>query len=1047
MGPGVELDTAKAQVRIRFGDDFELDVRSFQLRRAGRALKLERIPMEILILLTERAGHLVTREEIAERVWGKGVIIDTDNSINSAVRKIRHALRDDPENPRFVQTIVGRGYVFDSSQLSTDPPAASHSPGPQSGMESIYPGRRIGDYRVVQLIGAGGMGVVYGAEDLKLGRQVAIKFLPSELLNDPKALERIQREARIASNLNHPNICPIYQLGEFEGQPFIVMPLLDGVTLREWIELQPSRSATTCVKETLSIAIQIVDGLKSAHAQGIIHRDIKPANLFLTSGNQVKILDFGVAKLLRSASPDGPEIANSLEHRGNSGLTLTVPSTGTPSYLSPEQIRGETVDQRSDIFAFGAVLYEMCTGQRAFNCDTIKATKAAILTADPQPMHSVKPDLPARMGDIVRKAMERDPKSRYQTAADIESDLTSLRDELTPPMEVKPAAGPAAPSAKSRVWRRVAIGVGVTALAAGAIGWFLSTRSPGPQPFRNFAISQITNTGRAEQVAISPDGKYVLHVQDENGLKSLRLRNIETGSDTDVLKPENTRFKSLAFSPDGNYVYFRKLVDSTGSEWDAFRMPVLGGTPQALMRDVDSDFTFAPDGRRISYVRANDPDEGKYRILSANLDGTNESVETIQAMHGSGTDAYPPFNAWSPDGKQILYTFARWSDEPGVIRAYNLPARSFTTFQHFPDLLTFDIHYMPKGNWLLMVNSPRGGEVGQQISALSLIDHKLRPITRDANSYSSLSISADGKVAAAVQTTPLRYLELLRIALRGGRQSADAKPASLGSFSAFDWVDDHQLLATDGSKLFRIEVSSGKATELFSENQGRIVALSYCSTGAIILNREFRTGALISEIWKLNEDGSNPTRLSDGEYETSPACSSDGQWVYYLEGTRQMKRVAIGGHPENIDISIPNLDRILGTFSFSPDGSHMAALIEIVDPARNRAQQRFAVFDTKDIAHSTPLLVVPSVPVIAGSMHSGGVRFSTDGRSLLYATKRNGTWDLWTQPLDGSPGHSLTGSSPDAISQFRSAPGGQRLAVDRVRTISDIVLLRDEDGH
>jgi serine/threonine protein kinase/Tol biopolymer transport system component/DNA-binding winged helix-turn-helix (wHTH) protein len=1041
------VDTAKAQDRFRFGDDFELDVRNYQLRRAGRALKLERIPMEILILLARRAGHLVTREEIANHVWGKNVFVDTDNSINSAVRKVRQALRDDPEKPRFLQTVVGRGYVFQSSQLIPFSTADSDLPDAHGAIENIQPGRRVGDYRVIQLIGAGGMGVVYAAEDLNLGRQVAIKFLPSELLNDSKSLERIQREARIASNLNHPNICPIYQLAEFEGQPFIVMPLLDGTTLREWIELQASRSADTCIREILNIAVQIVDGLKAAHAQGIIHRDVKPANIFVTSGNQVKILDFGVAKLLRSADHHESEPAAQAEHGGNSALTLTVPSTGTPSYLSPEQIRGETVDERSDIFSFGAVLYEMCTGHRAFEHDTIDATRNAILTSDSKPIHAWRPELPGRMSDVVRKSMERSPEARYQTAADLKSDLIALKEELNAPFELGRSASLTSASAKAKIWRRAAIGLTAIALVTGAATWLVFTRSPGPQPFRNFTISQITTTGRAQQVAISPDGKYVLHVQDESGLKSLRLRNIETGSDTDVLTPENTRFTSLSFSPDGNYVYFRKLVNSTGSEWDAFRMPVLGGTPVALVRDVDSDFTFSPDGKRISYVRANDPDEGRYRILTANLDGTNETVETIQAMHGSGTDAYPPFNAWSPDGRRILYTFAKLSDEPGVIRAFNLPMRSFETFQHFPDLLTFDIHYMPLGKWLLMVSSPRGGEAApQQISAFSLVDHSLHSITRDANSYSSLTVSADGKHAAAIQKTSLRSLELMNMNRNSRTQLADSKPANLGNFSSFDWSDERHLLASDGTKLSHIELSSGKTTELFSESQGGIVALAHCSAGAIIINREFRTGMLISEIWKLNEDGSNPTRLSDGEFDTSPACSPDGKWVYYLDGTRQIKRVAIGGRPETISVNIPNLDRILGTFSFSPDASLMAALVEVIDPAMNRAQERFAVFETNAASSSAPRMLVPAVPVDTGSMHSGGVRFSPNGNSLLYVTRRSGAWELWEQPLNGSPGHSLTESSPDAISQFRFSPSGDRLAIDRVHTISDIVVLRDQDS-
>jgi Tol biopolymer transport system component len=333
------------------------------------------------------------------------------------------------------------------------------------------------------------------------------------------------------------------------------------------------------------------------------------------------------------------------------------------------------------------------------------------------------------------------------------------------------------------VERRIEFRTATIALAAVLVlvcaGVWNMLRTSRRQPFHDFDVRQITNTGRAEQAAISPDGKYVLQVQDENGMKSLRLRNVASGSDTEILAPEGARFKSLAFSPDGDYVYFRKTVNSIGSEWDEFRMPVLGGKPLPVLRDIDSDITFSPDGRRLSYVRANDPDEGKYRIFAANLDGSNETVETVQNILGYGNDSYPPFDAWSPDGRHILYTFAKMADEPGVIRVLDLQNKRFDTLQHFPDLLTFDVHYLPGGKWILLANSTRAGESGAQISVLSLKDRKLHPVTRDANSYSSLSVSADGRVAAAVQTKAQPAIELLEVNAQGLTLRAAATASGL----------------------------------------------------------------------------------------------------------------------------------------------------------------------------------------------------------------------------------------------------------------------------
>ena len=310
-------DPLKTSDPIRFGDDLELDLRAYELRRSGQRLRLERIPMELLLLLIERRGELVTREQIIERVWGKDVFLDTESGINAAIRKIRQVLKDDPEQPRFVQTVTGKGYRFVAPIEEVSPPPLTPFPAPDKPSPSTENllGKKVSHYRIVQMLGGGGMGVVYMAEDLKLGRRVAMKFLPGELASDPNAFERLQREARAASALDHPNICSIYQLGEHEGQPFIVMQLLEGQTLREWIESAANQDASSRLKNLLDFAIQVADGLEAAHQKGIIHRDIKPANIFITRRGQAKILDFGIAKFV-----DAAELAD-----GKSGVIPRAP--------------------------------------------------------------------------------------------------------------------------------------------------------------------------------------------------------------------------------------------------------------------------------------------------------------------------------------------------------------------------------------------------------------------------------------------------------------------------------------------------------------------------------------------------------------------------------------------------------------------------------------------------------------------------------------------------------------------------------------------------
>lgn len=427
------MGRAVSSTLIRFGGEFELDARAYELRRNGQLLKLERIPTDVLLLLIEGHGELVSRDKIAERVWGKDVFLDTDNSINAAVRKIRQVLGDDPEHPHFVQTLTGRGYRFIAPIEEVSPPSPAPSPSSSQSLDTQdLIGKKVSHYRVLQVLGGGGMGVVHQAEDLKLGRRVAIKFLPNELSTNLKAFARFEREARAASALDHPNICSIYQLGEHEGQPFIVMQLLEGQTLREWIESAASKPAHGRLKEMVRLAIEIADGLEAAHQKGIIHSDIKPANIFITNQGHAKILDFGIARHLESQGLGGvltPENVNTDSAPGvvDSVATRTGASIGTPSYLSPEQILGQKLDARSDLFSFGLVLYEMASGRRAFPGDTVTNIRNAVLALPPLPARQVCPGLPAKLEKIISKSLEKDRDSRYQSARDIRNDLVDLR--------------------------------------------------------------------------------------------------------------------------------------------------------------------------------------------------------------------------------------------------------------------------------------------------------------------------------------------------------------------------------------------------------------------------------------------------------------------------------------------------------------------------------------------------------------------------------------------------------------------------------------------
>ncbi len=686
---------------LRFGDDFELDLRAYELRSGGIPLKLKPIPMELLLFLVAHRGELITREQIVERIWGKGVFLDTDNSINGAISKIRQVLRDDVEQPRFVQTVTGKGYRFIAAVVEVMPAPVPTAEWHTLAADSLA-GKRVSHYRILQVLGGGGMGVVYKAEDLKLGRRVAIKFLPAEMAGDTAAFERLQREARAASALDHPNICAIHELGEHEGQPFIVMQLLEGQTLREWIETAAPPGTAARFKELLDLGIQIADWLDAAHQKGIIHRDVKPANIFVTTRGEAKVLDFGVAKLL-----EAPEVTPGLSGSvpktdavSNPTLTRTGASMGTPSYLSPEQIRGEKLDARTDLFSLGTVLYEMATGECPFAEGSIAVTLAAVLNKRPAPVTQANPELPGELEKIIEKALEKDRNVRYSSAANLRNDLQSLKQMLASgqPVMTGSAAGARvrAIDAVGKSWKSLFLAA-LAVLLLG-LGLYRFTKREGPLPFQNFTITQITDTGKASAAAVSPDGKYILNVQDANGAQSIWLRNVATGSDTEIIPPSFERYQDLAFSPDGNYVYFLKIVSPAVR--NLYRLPVLGGIPQLVARDVDTKPSFSPDGQRIAYVRGNDPEIGKFDLLSATLDGGDESVIDIERIEKTGNNAFPRRANWSDDGKKIAYTYGTFAPEPGLIRAFDLARKHETTLARFPKNVLFEWEWLSKDQLL-----------------------------------------------------------------------------------------------------------------------------------------------------------------------------------------------------------------------------------------------------------------------------------------------------------------------------------------------------------
>jgi eukaryotic-like serine/threonine-protein kinase len=964
----------------------------------------------------------------------------------------------DEELRREVLTLMGSHEQAGSFMAS---PAVEGSDVFEDGPK-LKQGDSVGRYRITKPLGRGGMGEVYLAEHTTQNREVALKILPRHFLDDPQRVQRFRQEARAVLALNHPNVVTVYDIGEAAGVHYISTEFVEGQTLRA----RMARERLT-ITEAVDIGLQVAGALAYAHEKGVVHRDVKPENIMLRPDGYVKVLDFGIAKLTerRAATVTADDLGEAqtrMQVETSPGMVL-----GTPYYMSPEQARGKKVDERTDTWSLGVVLYEMLTGQQPFAGETPSDVISVILQRDPATLSTLLTNAPAELERIISKALDKSKDERYQTAKDFLADLRRFKRRyehesdterslpptgtaLMPPgVSTDGGASATSTAGASQItssaeylvneFKRhrlllilVAVTV-VTAIGFGAYQLWNRNRAGQTANVGTLQAPKLTVlpvNGKVSDGAISPDGKYVVYrLRHEAQVQevSVWVRHLPTNTTVQIMPPTKDEPFRHSFSADSNYIYYAQRAHDS-QVISANKISVLGGVPKKLIENIgNSEFAPSPDGRQMAFLRHEQ--SGEEKLLVSNEDGTGER---LLVSRSNATEWFSGLPAWSPDGKTIACIAGSSS---GGFNFSVLAVRvADGTQRHIGTTKWGWAGYVA---WLgdgsgLMATAAESKAAPWQVWYISYPDGVVRRITNDLSDYGVRSVTADSKTLLALQGNTLTDVLV-------GPVSGDASQLKQVTFTGGDrinqtaWTPDGKIVSDSKAEanynLWVMNADGGNRRQITNGPEGDY-GPAMSADGRTVFFTSIRGGT--PHIWRVDLDGSNLKQITFGPAEDNVAQpTADGKWVLFnsfRSGRYHIWKVsADGGEP------VPVID-ICWLNAQSPDGKLMAC----TDAHQQSGRAKVFIVPV-DGGEPTNVLELPQGTTLP-------VGWTTDGRALTFLKSTDSTYNIWILPLDGSRPKQLTHFSDPSLNNFWGyglSRDGKLLAVTRSTQSANLVLITD----